>query len=47
MFTQPLRYPWITIARVLAAGSTQKEPGQKLICDIEAASRRLSAHITA
>lgn len=37
MFTQPLRYTWITIALVLAACSTQKEPAQKLISDTEAA----------
>src|ERR1700735_598187 len=37
MFAQPLRYSWITIALVLAACSTQKEPAQKLISDTEAA----------
>ena len=44
MFTQPLRYPWITIALVLAACSTQKEPAQKLISDTEAAVNAVYAN---
>src|ERR1700690_524320 len=37
MFAQPLRYSWITLAFVLAACSTQKEPAQKLTSDTDAA----------